>query len=103
MILVRLLAVRVPRSDGAFSETKLDKRVWIDAGAVDTITELSTDDLVQQHLPMDARTGIRYRDAVTGYRLFFVADEPDHVARVRERLLRGEDPREPEFSFISPD
>lgn len=96
MIKVHLLMTRIPVPQG-LEQQNMDVRAHIDPRRIDTLTEVTAAMREQQHLPPAVRTVIRYDDVRVGYRLMYVGEPADDVARARRRELNGEDSGDPDF------
>lgn len=90
MIPVRVLVTRVPSNDG-LQQFNSDLRAYIDPRRVDTVTHVDASMRRQDHLPDRVRAVIRYDDARQGFRLLYVEEDAEDVARGVKMLLRGED------------
>ena len=99
MLEVNLLMVRVPNGQGGLTEAREPSTAWICPYHVDTITDVNFKKIVENQLPANCRAVIRYRDDATGYRLFFVTNEPKMLARMVWRIRMGQDPQSADFSF----
>ena len=100
MIPVTFLMARVPQANGAFFEHRNHARTFLDSARVDTVTEVLPGQHKEHGLPEATRSIVRYVDSVTGYRLLFVAETADAVARLVFRDEHGEDPTQPDYAII---
>jgi len=100
MLPVRHVLSRVPMQNGQFTEMVDSTNVFIDPAKVDTFTEISEARRKEQAIPGKANTIIRYVDHLSGYRLIFVEDTAQQLARAMWRLEHGEDPQTPDYGSI---
>lgn len=99
MIPCTLILVRVPNATG-IDEIRHPEpvRCWIDPGRVDTITEIGDAYRKRENLPAAVAAVVRYFDPQRAFRLFYVEDSAEDLARMRWRALAGEDPTSPDYS-----
>jgi len=100
MLPIRLVMTRTPLQNGAFHEQLDNAAVYIDHIKVDTVTEISDGRRREQAIPGRANSVIRYVDHQVGYRLIYAEETAAQIARMRFRLMHGEDPQTPDFSGI---
>ncbi len=101
MLPVRHIMTRVPLQNGTFNEMIDRTAAYLDPARVDTITAISDERRKTQGIPALAQTVIRYVDVQCGYRLIYVEDAAEELARLMFRLSRGEDPRSPDYTPFS--
>mgnify|MGYP001183536968 CR=1 FL=1 len=97
MIPVHLLVTRVPLQDGTFSQHLHDAECFISAQRIDTVSTVTDEGRKTDHLPDRVRSVLRYLDALSGYRLMYVAERADEISRMVMRSFRGDDPAGPDF------
>lgn len=100
MLPIRHVLTKVPLQNGSFQEVQDRTEVFIDPARVDTLTAISEERRKAQPIPGCAQCIIRYVDVQCGYRLIYVEDTAKDLARSMYRMLRGEDPRSPDFGMI---
>jgi len=99
VIQVHLLLTRTLTPTGTV-DARFDVRTWVSVARVDTVTPLTAEGKRTEHLPDQCRSVIRYLDAINGYRLLYVGDDDQELARKVSRARRGEDPLAPDFSEL---
>lgn len=94
MISVTILATRFVQPDGMINETRKRQVAFIAAERIDTVTAINAG---LEQAPPASLAGIRYDCRTHGYRLFYVAENAQEIAKARRRELHGEDSSSPDF------
>lgn len=101
MIKVNIVAVRIPTERGMGVDQLLDAEAYICPGKIDTVTPVTNHE--QHQVPKTAKSVIRYYDAVNGFRLMYVTETAQRVAKARRREMKGEDSDSIDFGDSLPD
>lgn len=95
-----MLRVTLLMTRGSGGEEHREHSVsYIDPQKIDTITVCNSIKRSLQKIPDSARSVIRYIDVMRGYRLLYVEEKAEILARMRTRAMLGEDPDEPDYGL----
>jgi hypothetical protein len=99
MIPLTIRLVQVPTDRGlAQVDVAFSGVAWVSPEGIDTVTTLDDKNREALRLGPEVRSVVRYDDKAVGFRLFFVEERAEYVARQRMRAMIGEDPTTPDFS-----